>query len=241
MQSVATPSYVEALFDRLSDVVFSIKARDGRYVCVSESCVRRCGLRRKQEAIGRTAFDLFPKPMAERYASQDKRVFRSGKPIVDNLDLTVYADGSTGWCLTTKEPIFDARGDVIGLACVSRDLTEPTRTKLIDTGFAGAIDYLLEHFHTAVRIDGLARRAGLTEAQFNLRMKTIFHLPATKYLTKLRVGHAIHLLADTGLSIADIALQSGFSDQSALSRQFRHLNGFTPSQYRRLAQSTEPR
>lgn len=234
MAAIASPGYVEALFDRLPDIVFSIKDRQGRYVSMSEAAVARCGLRSKQDAIGKTAFDLFPQPMAQRHTRQDERLFRSGKPIVDNLDLTVYRDGSAGWCLSTKEPLFDARGAIVGLACISKDLTEPTRAHLIDAGFADAIDHLLEHFDEPLRMEELARRARLSAAQLDRRMKKIFQISAGQYLIKTRIGHAAHLLARSELPIAAIALSCGFSDQSALSRQFRQVTGLAPRQYRQL-------
>jgi PAS domain S-box-containing protein len=234
MARAASPWYVEALFDRLPDIIFSIKDRQGRYVSMSEAAVVRCGLKRKQDAIGKTAFDLFPRPMAERYTRQDERLFRTSKPIVDNLDLTVYRDGSAGWCLSTKEPLYDAQGRVIGLACISKDLTEPSRAGLIDAGFADTVDYMLEHYDQPLRMEDLAQRAGLSQAQFERRMKKIFHLSAGQYLIKTRIDHAARLLAATEMAIAEVAQHAGFSDQSALSRQFRQVTGFAPRQYRQL-------
>lgn len=234
MARVGSPHYVESLFDRLPDIVFSVKDRDGRYVLMSEACVQRCGLKSKQDAVGKTAFDLFPKPMAERYARQDERLFRTGKPIVDNLDLTVYRDGSAGWCLSTKEPLRDVRGNVIGLACISKDLIEPSRAGLIDAGFADTIDYMLEHYDRPLRVEQLAKRAGLSEAQFERRMKKIFQLSAAQYLIKTRIDHAARLLGESDMPIAEVAQNAGFSDQSALSRQFRQVTGFAPRQYRQM-------
>lgn len=236
MAALVSPWYVERLFDHLPDIVFSLKDRHGRYVSISETVAVRCGLRHRRDAIGKTAFDLFPRPMAERYARQDERLFRTGRAIIDNLDLTVYRDGSSGWCLSTKEPLRNASGDIIGLACISRDLVEPSRAGLIDTAFASAIDHLLEHFGESLRVEALARRAGLSQAQFDRRMKKVFHLSTGQYLAHIRIDHAIGLLREAALSIADIALQSGFTDQSAFARQFRQLTGFTPSQYRHVLQ-----
>ena len=236
---VASPHYVEALFDRLPDIVFSMKDAKGRYVLMSEACVQRCGLKSKQAAIGKTAFDLFPKPMAERYTRQDERLFRTGKPIVDNLDLTVYRDGSAGWCLTTKEPLRDRAGRVIGLACISKDLIEPSQAGLIDSGFADTIDHMLENYDKPLRVEELARRAGLSEAQFERRMKKIFQISATQYLIKTRIDHAARLLVESEMPIAEVAQHAGFSDQSALSRQFRQVTGIAPRDYRNMLRAKE--
>lgn len=232
---IDSTTYVESLFDRMPDTLFAIKDKHGRYVSISETVVARCGLKRKQDAIGKTAFDLYPRPMAERYARQDERLFRTGRPIVDNLDLTVYRDGAAGWCLSTKEPIFDRNRRIVGLAAISKDLVEPSRAGYIDARFAGTIDYMLEHYQEALRIEDLAQMAGLSQAQLERRMKKIFHMPAGQYLIKTRIDHAARLLTGSELPIAEIAQQSGFSDQSSLSRQFRQVTGFTPRQYRDLA------
>ncbi|MEO7324166.1 MAG: AraC family transcriptional regulator [Dokdonella sp.] len=233
---LASPWALESLFDRLPDIVFCIKDTKGRYVSMSEAAVSRCGLKRKQDAFGKTAFDLFPRPMAERYTHQDERLFRTARPIIDNLDLTVYRDGSTGWCLSTKEPLHDARGKVVGLACISQDLVEPNRSGLIDEDFAAAVDYMREHYQQPLRIDDLAQSAKLSHAQFERRMKKIFHLSAGQYVIKARIDHATRMLAAGDCSIADVAHSAGFPDQSALSRQFRQVTGFTPRGYRQLMQ-----
>lgn len=232
MREVACPWYVERLFDRLPDIMFSIKDRDGRYVSISAPVVQRCGLQRRQDAIGRTAHEIFPHAMADRYRAQDQQLFRTGEPVQDNLDLTLYPDGSEGWCLTSKEPLLDARGAVIGLACISRDLVELSAAGLIDDAFADSIDHLLGNHGQAIRMEELAARAGLTSAQFNRRMKKIFHLPGNQYLMKLRIDHACRLLMEPALSIAEVALRSGFADQSALSRAFRQTLGCSPRQHR---------
>ncbi|HET9049905.1 MAG TPA: AraC family transcriptional regulator [Chiayiivirga sp.] len=234
MASVASPWYVERLFDRLPDIVFSIKDRQGRYVSISETAAVRCGLKHRTDAIGTTAYDLFPKPMADRYTRQDERLFRTGKPIIDNLDLTVYRDGSAGWCLSTKEPLRDANGGIVGLACISKDLTEPSRAGLIDAALADTIDHVLAHLDEPLRIEALAQRAGLSQAKFDRRMKKIFQVSAGHYVIKARIDQATRLLAAGDTAIAEIAQHCGFSDQSAFTRQFRHVTGLTPGQYRQL-------
>lgn len=231
---MGTHQYVEALFDRMPDVVYSLKDRDGRYVYMSLACVHRCGLAHRNEAFGRTAFDLFPRPMAERYARQDEQLFRTGEPIVDSLDLTLYPDGSSGWCVSNKEPVRDQQGQVMGLACISKDLVEPSRSGMIDEEFAATMDYVRAHFAEPLRMEDLARRAGISLRQFEWRMKRIFHISAGQYLIKTRIDTAARMLAETDAAIAEIALATGFSDQSGLSRQFRQLTGCTPRQYRQL-------
>jgi AraC-like DNA-binding protein/PAS domain-containing protein len=228
--------FIEAMFDRLPDIVFAIKDRLGRYVAISEACVRRCGLQHKQEAIGKTVHELFPADMASRYAAQDERVFRTAEAITDNLDLTLYPDRSRGWCLTTKQPLFDRGGHLVGLACISKDLTEPSREGFVDPAFASTIDYLHQHFDQSLTVEQLAELAGLSPAQFERRMRRIFLLSTTQYLIKLRIDNAIRQLSHTGTAIAEIARACGYCDQSALTRQMRQFTGMSPRAYRHWAQ-----
>ena len=66
-ERVAGSSFAEDLFDRLPHVVFFVKDVDGRYVAVNQTLVERCALRSKSDLVGRTARELFPAPLGERY------------------------------------------------------------------------------------------------------------------------------------------------------------------------------
>jgi AraC-like DNA-binding protein len=233
--SLGSLDFMETLFDRMHGAVFSIKDRGGRYLSISESCVERCGLRSKEQALGRTAHDLWPKLMADRYAEQDLRLFRTGRPIVDALDLTLYPDRRPGWCLTQKVPLKDGGGAVLALACLSTDLPEPSRAGLIDARFAEAVGHIHDHYAEGLRVDDLAAISGLSMGQFERRMKKLFHLSPGQYVMKVRIQAAAHTLVETGRPIAAIALETGFCDQAALSRHFKQVTGLGPAAYRKWA------
>lgn len=232
---------IAEIFDHVHNAVFSIKDREGRYALISLSSVDRCGLSSKEAAIGKTAFDLFPPRMAERYALQDKRLYESGLPIFDSLDLTLYPDGSSNWCVTTKQPLADDDGRLVGLACLSMDIGSPGQPSLVDAGFAEAIDYIHAHFAESLRIEALARIAGLTPAKFDRRMKRLFQLSPQQYLLKTRIDAAVRLLSSGRQPIAEIAQMTGFCDQSAFARQFKVAVGMTPREYRRMEKTARHR
>lgn len=229
---------IAGIFDHVHNAVFSIKDRDGRYALISLSSVDRCGLSSQEAAVGKTAFDLFPPRMAERYVLQDQRLYESGLPIVDSLDLTLYPDGSSNWCVTTKQPLADDAGRLIGLACLSMDIGSPGQPHLVDAGFAEAIDYIHAHFSESLRIEALARIAGLTPAKFDRRMKRLFQLSPQQYLLKTRIDAAVRLLSSSRHPIAEIAQMTGFCDQSAFARQFKAAVGMTPREYRRMEKAS---
>lgn len=51
----------------------------------------------------------------------------TGNPLVSQLELHIHRSGTVGWCLTTKLPLRDTKGKVIGLVGVSQDLKVPDR------------------------------------------------------------------------------------------------------------------
>lgn len=223
-----------SLFDRNPDMLFVVKDRAGRYVCVSESCVERCGLHSKAEAIGRTAHDLFPRDLADSYVRQDEAIFRTGRPVVDSLELTLYRNRGQGWCLSNKVPLHDHDGKIIGIACMDRDLIAANSEGLINSRLADTIEYIQKNFAQSQRIPTLARMAGLSPVRFDRRMRKIFGISTMQYVIKTRIDVASQILAHSDETLTDIALIVGFSDQSALSRQFKRFTGFTPKQYRKL-------
>ncbi|TDQ45839.1 AraC family transcriptional regulator [Permianibacter aggregans] len=232
MQAIAEPLYIEAMFDAMPDIVFSIKDMDGRYVVISEACVERCGLNHKQQAIGKNAYDLFPAHMADRYNEQDQQVFSSGQALIDSLDLTVFNNREPGWCLTTKYPLRDRDGKMLGLACISKDLIEPSKDGFVDEALSKTVDYVRSQYSETITLDELASIAGLSVAQLDRRIKRIFQITTGQFIIKTRIDAAARMLRDTEKTVADIAMECGFCDQSALTRQFRQVTGLSPRSYR---------
>jgi PAS domain S-box-containing protein len=233
------PPILMELFDQLPDVIVALKDTQGRYLWVSSAICERCGLRTRDEAIGRKPTDLFPGPMAVRYEEQDQQVIRSGRGIHDALDLTVFSDGSQGWCLTQKLPIFGDDGQVIALTALSRDLIEPSRAGLFDAHFVAALDFLQVNLAEPLRVEALAARARLSASQFERRMKRLFFLSPAQYLLKLRIEAASELvLADQPLR--EVAQAVGFCDQAALTRAFKKITGMTPGAYRATRRDLRP-
>ena len=79
--------------------------------------------------------------------------------------------------------------------------------------------------------DDLTQIAGLSVAQLERHCKRIFQLTPRQMIHKARLGAASQLLAGE-LPITEIALQCGYTDHSAFSRQFKALTGLSPTAYR---------
>jgi AraC-like DNA-binding protein len=92
--------------------------------------------------------------------------------------------------------------------------------------------YIREHFAEPVRLDDLAGVGGLSPYHLIRVFQRQTGLPPHAYLAQERVRNAKLLLAH-GMSIGEVAIETGFVDQSHLTRRFKKVVGVTPGEYRR--------
>lgn len=95
-----------------------------------------------------------------------------------------------------------------------------------------AIEYLDVHFARQVTLDELAAAVGLSAFHFARSFARTVGQPPHRFQQALRLEHAVRLLADPRLSIAEIADQIGFTSPQAFTRMFRRRMGVAPSHYR---------
>ena len=225
---------IEQLFDHVPDIAFFIKDSHGRYQAVNQSLVERCGCRDKKDLLGRHVGEIFPKGLAQLYAVQDQTVLRTGRPIIDHLELHWYAHRRPGWCLTTKLPMRNQAGEIVGVVGISRDLRAPGDRESIPTSLAGTLEYLDTHCDEAISPSSLARRAGLSPVRFARLIKRIFRLTPNQLIMQTRLAAAARMLTETDRPVSDIAYECGFYDHSAMTRAFRSATHLTPTQFRSL-------
>jgi transcriptional regulator of acetoin/glycerol metabolism len=90
-------------------------------------------------------------------------------------------------------------------------------------------DYIESHFDERIRLDSLAAMAGLSRDHFARAFHQSVGEPPHSYLLRRRLDHVEQLLRETQLPLSQIALATGFSDQSHLARHFRRQTGMSPS------------
>ena len=228
---------VEALFDQIPDIVFFVKDKHGRYLAINQSFVERCGLHQKSEITGRSVTTIFPADLAARYTEQDEAVLKTGRPILDRLEMHWRARRRIGWCLTCKFPLRDTSGEIVGLAGISRDVSTISSPNMIPPTLAESLAYLEKNFSAPLTPTILAKHARIPAARFARLIKKIFHVTPSQLITQTRLAAAARMLESSRLGIAEIAIDCGFYDHSAFTRAFRSATGKTPSQFREGAQT----
>jgi AraC-like DNA-binding protein len=234
---VVDVALLEQMFDFVPDTAFFVKDRDGRYLAVNNSLIERHGLRRKDQAIGRRPCDICPGELGRIPSQQDAEVLRTNRPLIDHLEMHWQSPHQPCWCLTTKLPLRDAAGSVVGLIGISRDLRAPIKSQEMPTAAAAALQRFENHLSEPISPAELAAWAGLPTARFARLIKKFFGLTPSQYITKSRIAAATNLLRGTKRTVAEIAATCGFADHSSFTRAFRKVAGISPTQFRETAGS----
>jgi AraC family transcriptional regulator len=100
------------------------------------------------------------------------------------------------------------------------------------------IEYIVEHLDASPTLEQMAAVARLSPYHFARQFKAATGMPPHEYVITRRVERAKQLLqGGADISLAEVAAQAGFSDQSQFSRHFKRLLGITPGQFRMSART----
>ena len=226
-------SGLQQLFDYLPDIYFVAKDMEGRVMLANPLAVKLCGFESEADLVGKTDLDIFAADRAKNYMDDDRRVLATGVRMIDQVEMAPDPNNAINWMVVTKLPLYGGDGERIGLACIARNSLD-THTVL---GPYAEMNDILEHvrLHYAqpIKMETLAKKIHLSTSQFERRFRRLFKITPTRHIQNVRVNAACHRLASTDETVATIATETGFYDQSHFSRAFQRVVGRTPTQYRR--------
>ncbi len=117
------------LINNIPDFIY-VKDMEGRKIISNIADMHGSGGQTMEEVIGKTDFDTFPPELAARFWADDKSVLDSGVPIVSREEPGRDCQGNPIWVSTTKVPLHDGNGRIMGLVGVGRDITEQKKIAL---------------------------------------------------------------------------------------------------------------
>ncbi len=115
------------LIDNIPDLMYT-KDTACRKTLVNIADVQNMGVKSESEVLGKDDFAFFSKELAKKFFADDLSVIQTGQPMINKEEYTINEKGQEKWLLTSKFPLKDERGQIIGLAGVGRDITERKRT-----------------------------------------------------------------------------------------------------------------
>jgi two-component sensor histidine kinase len=110
------------------------------------------GAKDQADTLGKTSFDFFPRPFAEKFYADDLQIIRSGNSMIEKEEIVVsLASGNPAWHLTTKVPLRNREGILIGLLGVSRDITERKRDEEKIKSLLAERELILKEVHHRIK------------------------------------------------------------------------------------------
>lgn len=115
-------SLLANLMDHIPDNIY-FKDTEGKFLQINKAKARRSGLSDPADAVGKSDFDFFPEEHARKAQTDELRLMQSGEALIGQEEKLIWPDGRETWVSTTKVPLRDAEGRVIGTFGLSRDIT----------------------------------------------------------------------------------------------------------------------
>jgi PAS domain S-box-containing protein len=114
---------LRTLIDNLPDAIY-VKDVDSRKTVANLADVRNMHMRSESEVLGKNDFDFFPRETAEAFHADDRSVIETGNAVINRDECVTGENGQKRHLLTTKFPLRNKGGEIIGLVGISRDVTQ---------------------------------------------------------------------------------------------------------------------
>ena len=204
------------LMDNLPDAIY-FKDSQGRFTHVSRARARSLGLGDPALAIGKTDFDFFTEDHARRALADEQAVMRSAEPLINIEQRDTLLDGRVAWVSTSKLPLRDQRGRIVGTFGTSHDITERKRAEerierqLAHLGALHDIDIAITGAADVRVVLGTVLKHAI--GQLGVDAATILLLDANTLALEFAAGRGFF---NSALKHTGLRLGSGYAGQAAL-------------------------
>jgi PAS domain S-box-containing protein len=119
---------LRTLIDNLPDCIYAKDTAGRKTLANPADYSKNLRCQTEAEAIGKSDFDFFPKDIAEKFWADDQKVI-AGQPVINREEYLFDEAGRKRWLLTSKLPLRDQDGKIVGLIGLGRDITEQKRAE----------------------------------------------------------------------------------------------------------------
>lgn len=113
------------LMDHLNESIF-FKDLNSKFIRINKECAKKFGLDDAKEAVGKTDFDIFGEEHAREAFEDEQKIIATEEPIFQKVERETFSDDPDKvlWASTSKLPLYDEEGELIGTFGITRDITE---------------------------------------------------------------------------------------------------------------------
>ncbi|MCG3150271.1 MAG: hypothetical protein PCFJNLEI_03752 [Verrucomicrobiae bacterium] len=119
---------LQGLLDNTPDRIY-FKDLQSRFIRMNNGLAKFFGLASPAEAVGKTDFDFFSQEHAQQAYDDEQLIIRTGQAMMGLEEKETWPDGHLTWASTTKVPLRDASGQIVGTFGISRDITDRKRAE----------------------------------------------------------------------------------------------------------------
>jgi len=142
---------LQNLMDNMTDKIY-FKDLQSRFIMVNKASAAWHGYNSPAAAIGKSDFDNYREPDARRMFEAEQRIIATGEPLEGLVEKISRKDDQTTWASTTKMPLRDSSGTIVGTFGVSRDITAHKEAELQEVYYAKQIKRIKEEMEEEVRM-----------------------------------------------------------------------------------------
>ncbi len=113
---------LRTVIDNSPDAIY-VKDTSARKTLANRAELKNMGCKTEAEGVGKSDFDVFPQKLAAGYFADDQAVMQTGQPLINREEKVITPAGKTLWILSSKIPLRDDAGNIIGLVGMGRDIT----------------------------------------------------------------------------------------------------------------------
>ncbi len=141
---------LKSLMENMPDMIY-FKDTESRFIMVNKAYCVRFNIE-YDEIVGKTDFDIFANAHAQQAFDDEQRIIATGEPLVGVEEKETWPDGRITWASTTKMPLRDAEGHIIGTFGISRDITDHKEAELRAAYYAEQVRRIKEGMEDDVRM-----------------------------------------------------------------------------------------
>ena len=147
---------VQSVIDAVPDNVW-VKDRQSRFIIANVATARRLGCATSRQLIGKSDLDLWPSEMAQKFLADERDVIATGRPMINSWEYCLTVEGDKYWVATTKVPLRNQRGEIVGVIGVSRDVTARRLADELRDGQAQVVEMIARNAPLPAVFDRLVR------------------------------------------------------------------------------------
>jgi PAS domain S-box-containing protein len=141
---------LHALMDNIPDTIY-FKDTASRFTRINRAQAQFLGIASTSAAVGKTDHDFQPLELAQTAFAEEQQIVATGQPLIDRLEFNPTADGRPRWLSSTKVPLKNEAGQVIGIVGVSRDITARQEIDRLKSEFIATVSHELRTPLTSIR------------------------------------------------------------------------------------------